>query len=301
MTEERESVPATPKVTIGIAFRNPGRHFEMALRSVFSQTLTDWELLLVDDGSDDGSLILARSVRDARVSLVTDGLHLGLPARLNQIALLARGEYLARMDADDLMHPDRIRRQVEALDADQTLDVTGTATYTMNATGVVNGVRGLTRVDTSPAAVVARGLLVHPTVTGRRSWFRRHPYDERFVRAEDRELWCRTANVSRFALVAEPLYFYREGGTGALAKYIKSCRTDRAIYRRYGPGGSRVALDSATPCDVTPQGRCLPFGRVDPPRSRFVSAAQCTAQRRKSCGCRAGAGRDPLDTRSGLG
>ena len=103
-------MPTTPRLTIGIAFRNPGKHFELALTSVFSQTFTDWELLLIDDGSDDDSLILARGVRDVRVSVIADGLQLGLPARLNQIALLARGECLARMDADDLMHPDRLRR-----------------------------------------------------------------------------------------------------------------------------------------------------------------------------------------------
>ena len=227
-------VSVTPRVTVGLPFRNPGKYFELALASVFSQTFTDWELLLVDDGSDDDSLTLARGVRDARGSVVADGLQVGLSARLNQIAQLARGEYLARMDADDLMHPNRLRRQVEALDADQTLDVTGTATYSLDATGVVNGVRGLARADTSPAAVVARVPFIHPTVTGRTVWFHRHPYDGRFVRAEDHELWCRTASSSRFMKINKPLYFYREGGPGALDKYIRSCRTDRSIYRLYG-------------------------------------------------------------------
>jgi hypothetical protein len=227
-----------PRVTIGIAFRNPGRHIELALRSVFAQTVTEWELLLVDDGSEDESFCLARLVHDPRVSVIADGLWLGLPARLNQIAHFARGDYLARMDADDMMHPDRLCQQVEALEAEPTLDVIGAATYTMDAAGVVNGVRGLASADTSPAAVVARGLFIHPTVTGCTAWFRGHPYDERFVRAEDHELWCRTASASRFAVVPEPLYFYREGGIGAAAKYVQSCRTDRAILRRYGPAAA---------------------------------------------------------------
>lgn len=227
-----------PLVTIGLPVRNAGGTILATLKSIFAQTCTRWELLVVDDGSTDNGLDIVRRIRDPRVRVFADGCNRGLSARLNQIALLTRGEYLARMDADDLMHPDRLRRQVEALDADQTLDVTGTATYTMDAAGVVKGVRGLARADTSLAAVVARGLFIHPTVTGRTAWFRRHPYDGRFVRAEDRELWCRTAGVSRFALVAEPLYFYREGGTGTLAKYIESCRTNRAIYRRYGPAAA---------------------------------------------------------------
>ncbi len=226
------------RLTVAIPFRNAADTLRDAIRSVVAQSFEDWELLLVDDGSDDDSLILARGVRDARVAVFADGRRLGLTARLNQIAGLARGEYLARMDADDLMHPDRLRRQVEALDAERSIDVMGTATYAMDAAGVVHGVRGPTAAGTSPAAVVAHGLFIHPTVTGRTAWFRRHPYDWRFVRAEDRELWCRTVAVSRFAPIAEPLHFYREGGTGALTKYIESCRMDRAIYRRYGPASA---------------------------------------------------------------
>ena len=63
----------TPRVTVGIAFRNPGRYFEPALKSVLLQTFTDWELILVDDGSSDESLTLARSLKDPRVRVYSDG------------------------------------------------------------------------------------------------------------------------------------------------------------------------------------------------------------------------------------
>ena len=102
-------------VTIGIPFLNARRTLADAVRSVFAQTHGDWELLLVDDGSTDGSSDVVRQLLDPRVRLLADGVTLGLCARLNQIAAAARGAYLARMDADDLMHPERIARQLEHL------------------------------------------------------------------------------------------------------------------------------------------------------------------------------------------
>src|SRR5688572_8039312 len=104
-----------PCVTVGIPFLNGKRTLVDAVRSVFAQTFTDWELILMDDGSTDGSADLVRGIDDPRVRLVSDGVNRGLCDRLNQIASLAQGRYLARMDADDLMHAQRLERQVAYL------------------------------------------------------------------------------------------------------------------------------------------------------------------------------------------
>src|SRR5438309_10301144 len=98
----RTTVSHRVSVSIGIPFLNARRFLADAVRSVFAQTCDDWELLLVDDGSTDGSLDVVRSIDDPRVRVISDGTNRGLCARLNQIASLARGKYLARMDADDL-------------------------------------------------------------------------------------------------------------------------------------------------------------------------------------------------------
>ena len=101
----------TPLVTVGLPMYNPGRFLDLAVRSVFAQTYDNWELIILDDGSTDGSLELARRIRDPRVNVFSDGKNRGLPYRLNQILDLASGQFIARMDADDLMHPERIERQ----------------------------------------------------------------------------------------------------------------------------------------------------------------------------------------------
>ena len=115
-------------VTIGIPFLNARRYLEDAVRSVFAQTHGDWELLLIDDGSTDGSIAVVRHLDDPRVRVLGDGSNRGLCARLNQIASLAQGTYLARMDADDLMHPERIERQLKFLRANPNVDLIDTAT-----------------------------------------------------------------------------------------------------------------------------------------------------------------------------
>ena len=232
-------------VTIGIPFLNPGSAFEKAVRSVFSQTYSDWELVLVDDGSTDGSLERARAISDPRVRVVSDGENRGLCARLNQLAALASHELLCRMDADDVMHPERLRRQVEWMEAHPAVDVLGT-----RAVGIDEEDRPIClmgqRFDPADAirTALVRTLYVHTSVIGRRTWFRANPYDPEFVRAEDHELWLRAAGRSRYALLDDPLVFYRQPGRLNLAAYVATCRTDRKIFERYGraAGGTPLTL-----------------------------------------------------------
>jgi glycosyltransferase involved in cell wall biosynthesis len=232
-------------VTIGIPFLNARRCLADAVRSVFAQTHHDWELLLIDDGSADGSIDVVRHLNDPRVRVLSDGSNRGLCARLNQIASLGQGAYLARMDADDLMHPERIERQLTFLRANPNVDLIDTATFTVDDDLTPLGIRGDRPLDSHPEAVLRNGLLIHPTVMGRAEWFRGNPYDPVYVRAEDRELWSRTCATTTFARLCEPLFFYREGPAGNLGNYLRTERTVRDILHRYGPplvGARRTRL-----------------------------------------------------------
>ncbi|HWN13623.1 MAG TPA: glycosyltransferase family A protein, partial [Candidatus Dormibacteraeota bacterium] len=141
-------------VTIGIPFRNARRSLATAVRSVFAQTHHDWELLLIDDGSTDGSIEVVRRLDDPRVRLLGDASHRGLCTRLNQIAAMARGTYLARMDADDVMHPERVERQLALLQTDPSVDLVDTATFTMDDDLTPRGVRGDRPLDCRPESVL---------------------------------------------------------------------------------------------------------------------------------------------------
>jgi glycosyltransferase involved in cell wall biosynthesis len=255
-------------VTIGIPFLNPGAAFDKAVRSVFAQTFSDWELLLVDDGSRDGSTERARAIDDPRVKVISDGRNRGLCARLNEIAALASRPLLCRMDSDDVMHPDRVRRQVEWMTAEPSIDVLGTRALGIDEADRPVCMLGRAFDDEDPEReALGRSLFVHSSVIGRRDWFRANSYDPEYVRAEDHELWLRSARASRYAFRPEPLTFYRQPAKLALSAYVATCRTDRRILRRYGPRVAGLARTAAL------LARSLAFESVH----RAASAAHATA------------------------
>ncbi len=210
----------SPKITIGISFKNPGHHFPLALQSVFAQTFTDWELILTDDGSTDNSLALANRLNDSRVRVYSDGVSKGLNIRLNQQIALAQAPYFVRMDADDVMHPHRLVTQYEHLIAHDQNTVIGSSAYSIDARSQVVGFR-LARQQ-QKSGFDARHSFIHPTVAASIEWFRHNPYSESFIfqRSQDAELWYRTTHQTRFVNISESLLYYRESGVFSFSNYL---------------------------------------------------------------------------------
>ena len=225
----------TPLLTIGLPFYNDRQTLEMALKSIFVQTCQDWELIIVDDGSTDGSSKIAESLADSRVKLIKDGDNRGLIFRLNQITTLARGKFIARMDADDMMDPERLQKQLAYLLANPDVDVVDTGTYSIDQNNTPIGKRGLDDINRDAKEVLKHTMLLHASIMGKKSWFLENPYDEDYIRAEDYELWCRTHTKSIFARIKEPLYIVREGKVN-VSNYAMSSKTIRKIFRNYSSG-----------------------------------------------------------------
>ena len=118
-------------ITVGIPIYNAEEYLDNAIKSVLAQSYPHWELILVNDGSTDGSVDIAKKYLgiDSRIRLIDDGLNKKLPARLNQIIKEAKYEYIARMDADDLMAVDRLQKQIELLVNNPTIDLVTTGMY----------------------------------------------------------------------------------------------------------------------------------------------------------------------------
>ncbi|RIX27015.1 glycosyltransferase family 2 protein [Sphingomonas edaphi] len=225
-----------PPVSIGIPIYNCAPYLEDAIRSVLAQTHQDWELILVDDGSTDGSLEIALSIADPRVRVVSDGQNLGLAARLNQIAQLAGHDLVARMDADDLMHPDRLRLQIALLSANPDADIVGTGTFSVKRDGSLIGVRVPDKAFPSlEDAVTGNAGLIHASVIYRKRWALRNPYDPSIRRSEDIDLWARAAarRDLNSITIAEPLYIYREDLNVTREKLLAAYSTELACIRRH--------------------------------------------------------------------
>lgn len=225
-----------PIVSVAIPFFNNQDTLRDAIVSVLNQRFSNWELILIDDGSVDKSFEIAKQYkeRDRRITLVSDGQNKGLVARLNQSVSLASGKYYARMDADDIMHVERLMEQVRFLDYHPKVDVVDTPMYVMNQAGELTGIRNTPIAKTSLCKILSGQTLNHATVMGHIEWFKAHPYDPVYVRAEDVELWCRTVGKSVFARLEKSLYFVREGQI-KVKNYVKSQSTLRLIYQSYGP------------------------------------------------------------------
>lgn len=204
------SSSSTPLVTIAVAVRNSAATLDAMMQSVLAQHYFNWQLLLLDDGSTDSTGDIAQAYADPRIEYYADGFQRGLAARLNQAIDTAQGQYLARLDADDIAYPDRLAKQVAFLQQHPEVDLVGSAALLFRASGECVGVLD---VETEHSALVRqawRGFRIpHPSWLGKLAWFKRHRYATAMRRAQDQELLLRTAHCSRFACLAEPLIGYR--------------------------------------------------------------------------------------------
>ena len=213
-------------VSIVIPVYNGEVYLRDAIQSVVNQTFQNWKLYLINDGSTDGSLVIMEeyALRDARIKVIDDGQNKGLVTRLNQSVEIAVGKYYARMDADDIMYITRIEEQVTFLESHPDVDVLGTSIMIIDNNNDIVGSDMYTGEVNS---------FIHPTVMGKLEWFRSNPYCEWALRAEDMELWSRTASKSKFWALNKPLLFYREFGVPIVKKYIQTQKTLLRICFRY--------------------------------------------------------------------
>lgn len=213
-------------VSIAIPVYNGESYLRDAIQSVVNQTFQDWELYLINDGSTDNSLAIMQeyALNDIRIKVIDDGQNKGLVTRLNQSIEIAIGKYYARMDADDIMYVTRIEEQVKFLESHPDVDVLGTSIMIIDNNNNIMG---------SGMCSGRVNSFIHPTVMGKLEWFRANPYCEWALRAEDMELWSRTASKSKFWALNRPLLFYREFGIPVVRKYIQTQKTLLRIYFRY--------------------------------------------------------------------
>lgn len=211
-----------PKMTVGLPVYNAALFLNDCIHSILNQSFANFELLIIDDGSNDDSINIIQSFTDERITFIKDGLNKGLPNRLNQIAQLAKGDYIVRMDADDIMHKDRLEIQLKILMENPLIDVLGTNAYSINENNEIMGVR--MELSEKNNGLMEVNSFIHPTIMGKKEWFKKNLYDENAIRCEDVELWFRAKQISNFYFTPSPLLFYREFGGDYYKKYIGSIK-----------------------------------------------------------------------------
>jgi glycosyltransferase involved in cell wall biosynthesis len=184
-----------------------------AIDSIVGQTLSAFELVVIDDGSTDRSAAIAEDFarRDHRVRVLRRA-HEGLAAALNAAIAAARGEYVARMDADDVSAPDRLQKQVAYLDAHPRCVGVGAWIEVIDEAGESLGRKTFVETHEQILAALLRGIspIAHPTMVMRRDVLQAvGGYDARRYPSEDLDLWFRLGEHGELANVGEVLLQHR--------------------------------------------------------------------------------------------
>jgi glycosyltransferase involved in cell wall biosynthesis len=183
----------TPRVTVLMSVYNGQRYVAEAVDSILAQTFADFELLIIDDASSDRTAEILASYDDPRIRVLRNETNLGLTKSLNRGLQEARGELIARHDADDRSHPERLAEQVAFLDAHPEAAVVGAQANHIDESGRK---RGSSRHPLSAAAsrfsMMFGSALVHGAAMFRRSIVRDlGGYDESYITGQDADLWSR--------------------------------------------------------------------------------------------------------------
>jgi glycosyltransferase involved in cell wall biosynthesis len=206
---------ANPQVTVLLPVRNGSAHLSAALESILAQSFRDFELLVIDDGSTDATPEILRSNGDPRLRVITHLQNIGLVPALNRGLELARGEFVARQDHDDISLPGRLQKQVRHLQAHPDCALVGTEAVQTDERG-----RRMYRLLRPHGAEAIRWYLcfdnafIHSSVMFRRKVVRDEfgGYAPSF-HSEDYALWSRIARTRETANLPEPLLLYREHGS----------------------------------------------------------------------------------------
>lgn len=221
-----------PVVTIGMPAYNSERFIGMAIKSILQQTFKDFELIITDDGSTDRTVEIAKSFNDPRITVVQDGENHGISYRLNQQIDLAKGKYFARMDSDDIMLPDRLENQVKYLEDHPDVDLIGGGAIIIDAYNNILGQRIKNEcVQVTTDAWYNGTVFVHPTVTGKISFFKNHKYSEDLKGVEDADLWFRGSLDSKMIYLPFPVLLYREPLVLRYKTYLFRYSQSRNLWR----------------------------------------------------------------------
>jgi len=205
-----------PKISVILPVYNGERYIVQSVESILKQSYRDFELVVVNDGSTDRTGSLLRGISDPRIVLVEQE-NQGLTRTLNNALKVIKGEYIARQDADDLSHPDRLLRQVEFLDTRLDVGLVGSVCLCLNEEGEIIGkTPPLTDPLKLKKILRERGNpFVHGSVMFRRECIGKvGGYRVEMDRAEDYDLWLRISEYYEIAKLKEPLYLWRWSQSG---------------------------------------------------------------------------------------
>jgi len=181
-----------PKISVIMSVYNGEGYLREAVESILNQTFTDFEFIIVNDGSTDGSLEIIQSYKDERIKVINNGENIGLTKSLNKALKQARGEYIARQDADDISLSNRFEEQIKYFEEHPEVSLLGTSIYSIDKDGKIVGKR---IALANPVKQLSKGnQFSHGSVMVKKGVVDQlGGYNELIKYSQDYELWLRIA------------------------------------------------------------------------------------------------------------
>jgi GT2 family glycosyltransferase/radical SAM superfamily enzyme YgiQ (UPF0313 family) len=239
-----------PRISVIMSVYNGKDHVKSAMESILRQSYPVFEFIIIDDASTDGTQEILDCFRDPRLRIFHNEKNLGLTKSLNRGINQARGEYIARMDADDFSVPHRFETQVAYLDKNSSVAVVGSSYYLIDDGGTKNQIVDvITDSNTIHNNLMRQNWFGHGSVMMRKSCLESvGGYDEDFIYAQDYDLFLRLSERFKLGNISEPLYCWRKSWCGISQqkkyeqKYFANWARKKAFYRR-----SSAVVQGVTP------------------------------------------------------
>lgn len=236
MNTDADEGDTRPTFTIGIPMVNePLAQIQLAIQSVFAQSLTDWELIFLCDASPDEHVTQLNTIEDIRARVIHFKQPGGIARSLNTLAREAKGRFIAILAADDAWPTDRLELQRARMDAPNPPDVLAGQMLVISDESSVEGMQRKAVLPRTTEGWVAGTPISHATAIATPEWFQQHPYDESLIRAQDRAFWITSHQNSTIEILDDFLYFYRVPKPIPYKKYAWSSKYARRVIWKYGP------------------------------------------------------------------
>lgn len=209
-----------PKISVLMPVFNGEKYLREAINSIINQTFKDFEFLIINDGSTDKSEEIIKSYEDSRIQLINNEKNLKLIATLNKGLSLAKGDYIARMDCDDISHPKRLEIQYKIMDKDKTIAVCGTG-FKLIGKPFFSNRKKITNPIKIKNSLYSFNCIAHPSVMIRKSVIQESnlKYQEDYLHAEDYQFFQSLSEHHKIVNLNISLLNYRLSPEGIGRKY----------------------------------------------------------------------------------
>lgn len=204
-----DKMPKNPKISVIMSVYNGEEYLREAMDSILNQTFTDFEFIIVNDGSTDNSLKIIETYNDERIGIINNEKNIGLTKSLNKALKQAKGEYIARQDADDISLPNRFEKQMKYFEENPEVALLGTSAYIIDETGEIIQ-KCVVLAKPSIKSLLKKNRFSHGSVMVKKEIVDKvGGYNDLLRYSQDYELWLRIAKCYEVRNLTQMLYKLR--------------------------------------------------------------------------------------------